>query len=171
MMDRWLERLLRDVREGRVADLAGTRVSADVPLPQGLLDQIIAEKIRPGGPVREISVRPEPGRARVIVKMARPSFLPPISVVLTVEQQPDLPASPILVLRVGMLPGVAALLGTGISFLNVLPPGLRFEGDRLSVNLAALLNERGYGWALPYLRSINISFEAGRILGRVEMGF
>lgn len=170
MMDRWLEQLMRDARAGHAPDLAGTRVVGDVSVADRLVNQVLAEKISPDGAVREVTVRAEPGRARVSIKIARPSFLPPLSFVLTIEAQPQLPASPVLVLRVGMMPGVAALLGTGLSFMNVLPPGYRLEGDRLVVDMAAVLDDRGYGWVLPYLRSLNVAFEEGRIVNHVEIG-
>jgi hypothetical protein len=170
MNDRWLEQLMRDVRAGHSSDLAGTRVACDISVSDRLINQVLAEKIGHDAAVREVTVRPEPGRARVTIKIARPSFLPPLSFVLTVEAQPQLPASPVLVLRVGMMPGVAALLGTGLSFMNVLPPGLRLEGDRLFVDVAAVLNDRGHGWVLPYLQSLNVAFEAGRLAGRIEVG-
>jgi hypothetical protein len=169
MMDRWIEQLLRDVRSGQPADLAGTRVVGDVAISDRLVNEAIAGKIGPDAAVRDVTVRAEPGRARVTVRIARPSFLPPLSFVLTVESQPQLPASPVLVLRVGMMPGVAALLGTGLNFMNVLPPGLRLEGDRLFVDIAAVIKDRGYGWALPYLRSLSVAFEAGRIVNHVEV--
>lgn len=170
MMDQWLEQLMRDVREGHAPDVAGTHVDADLVISERLINAAIAQKLGRDSAVREVSVRAEPGRARVTIKVARPSFLPPLSFVLTIESQPQLPASPILVLRVGMMPGVAALLGTGLSLLNVLPPGLRLEGDRLFVDMAAVLNERGYGWAFPYLQSLNIAFEAERLVTRVALG-
>jgi hypothetical protein len=170
MMDRWIEQLLRDVRAGQPADLTGSRVVGDVSISDRLVNEVIAEKIGRDGAVREVTVRPEPGRARVTVKIARPSFLPPLSFVLTVESQPQLPASPVLVLRVGMMPGVAALLGTGLNFMNVLPPGLRLEGERLFVDIAAVIKDRGYAWVLPYLRSLSVAFEAGRIVNHIEIG-
>jgi hypothetical protein len=169
MMDRWIEQLLRDVRAGQPIDVAGTRVVGDVAISDRLVNEVIADKIGPDAAVRDVTVRAEPGRARVTVRVARPSFLPPLSFVLTVESQPQLPASPILVLRVGMMPGVAALLGTGLNFMNVLPPGLRLEGDRLLVDIAAVVRDRGYAWVLPYLRSLSVGFEAGRIVNHVEM--
>lgn len=169
MMDRWIEQLMRDVRAGHSPDLAGTRVAGDVAVSDRLVNDIIAQKVRRDGPVGEITVRAEPGRMRVTAKIARPSFLPPLSFVLTVEAQPVLPASPVLVLRVGMMPGVAALLGTGISFMKILPPGLRLDGDRLFVDIAAVLQDRGYGWLFPYVRSLSVAFEAGRIVNHVEI--
>ena len=170
MMDRWLEQLMRDVRGGQATGIAGTRIAGDVSIADRLLNDVIAEKIGVERALREVTLRTEPGLTRVAIKVARPSFLPPLSFVLSVERQPELPASPFLVLRIGMMPGVAALLGTGVSFLKILPPEFRLEGERLYVDIAALLNSRGYGWVLPYLRALTVSFEPGRIVNRVEVG-
>lgn len=169
MMDRWIEQLMNDVRDGRAADLTGTRVAGDVSIADRLLNELIATKIGPESAIRDVTIRAEAGRARVTVKVARPSFLPPLSFVLSVETQPALPASPVLVLRVGMMPGVAALLGTGISLMNIMPPGLRLEGDRLFVDISALLEDRGYGWLFRYLRAVHVSFEPGRVVNHVEV--
>ena len=169
MMDRWIEQLLRDVRAGHTPDLAGTHLAGDVSVSDRLVNEAIAEKLGPESAVRDVTLRAEAGRARVTVKVARPSFLPPLSFVLSVETQPALPASPVLVLRVGMMPGVAALLGTGISLMHVLPPGHRLEGDRLFIDIAAVLESRGYGWLFPYLRALHLSFEPGRTVCRVEI--
>ena len=169
MMDRWIEQLMHDVRDGRAADITGTRVAGDVSIADRLLNEVIAAKIGAESAIRDVTNRAEAGRARVTVEVARPSFLPPLSFVLSVETQPELPASPVLVLRVGMMPGVAALLGTGISFMNIMPPGLRLEGDRLFVDIAAVLDDRGYGWLFRYLRTVHVSFEPGRIVNHVEI--
>jgi hypothetical protein len=170
MMESWLEQLRRDALSGNIPSLSGARIVADIPVSDRLIGQIIAGKIGSDSALQEVDLKAEEGRARVTVKVARPSFLPPLSAVLTVERQPDLPVSPVLVLRVGMMPGVAALLGAGISLVSVLPAGLRLEGDRLFLDVPALLSDRGYAWLLPYLRALSISFVTGRVVCHVEAG-
>lgn len=169
-MDNWLRQLLDDLRTGRAADLAGTRIATDLAISDRLINQVLAEKIRPDGAVREISVQSRDGDARVRVTMAKPAFLPPITLTLTVEQQARLPESPVVVLKISMGAGVAALLGAGISLLNVLPAGHRLEGDRLFIDVAAVLNDRGYGWVVRYLRSLTMRFEPGRVVHFIELG-
>ena len=163
-MDQWTEQLMNALRNGRAEDIDGTRVAADLSLSDRVLNQAIAANIRPGGPVRDVVIRTEPGRAKVTVKLTRPSFLPPVSVTLTVDAQPELPASPVLVLRLGMAPGVAALLGAGVNLMTVLPPGVRLDGDRVFIDLAAALEERGHAYLLQYARSLKVSFEDARTM-------
>jgi hypothetical protein len=171
MTNRWLEQLQRDVQAGHAADLAGTRITADVALSDGLLNQIIADALRPEGLLREVTVRTDPAKARVSVKLTKPSFLPAMTVTLTVDRQPELPASPVLVLRVSMPPGVAAMLGAGMNVMQALPAGLRLDGDLLSIDVRTMLNERGYGWLSPYLRALNVALDAGRLIVSIEAKF
>lgn len=168
-MDIWLQQLLDDLRAGRAGELAGSRVAADVAASDALINRLIAEKLPPGGAVRDVTVRCGDGHMRVTVRVARPSFLPPITVTLTVDRQPDLPASPTLVLRVGMMPGVAMFVGSGLNFLNVLPPGHRLDGERLFIDIAAVLQDRGFAWAMPYLQELHVTMQEGRLLNRVVL--
>ncbi len=89
----------------------------------------------------------------VSVKLGRLAFLPPVRIRLTIERQPDLPASPILVLRM-VLEGVAALAGPVLRFLEGLPPGVRLEKDRLYIDLATLLRHYGAEAALSFVTAL-----------------
>ena len=168
-MDPFAQQILDDIRAGRTAALAGTRVSADLAASDALLNAAIAQKIPPNGPLKSLQVRSAEGHARVTVRVTRPSFLPPITLTLTVDRQPELPGSPVLVLRIGMMPGIAMLLGAGLGFLNVLPPGLRIDGERLFVDLAAVARDRDLAWALPYVRALQVVFRDGRVVVPVAL--
>ena len=108
-MDQWLERLLGDVRGGQPRDLAGSHAAADLAVTEDLLNRLLAEKLPRDGAVKDLSVRLEAGTARVSVKLTRPAFLPAINMRVTIDRQPELPGSPVLVLRLDMPPGMAAL--------------------------------------------------------------
>ena len=167
-MDKWLQQLLDDAKAGRARDLSGTRVALDLSISDRLINDVLAQTLPRDGTVKEIQVQCRAGDARVGVKLARPAFLPTINITAAVERQPEWPASPILVLRLSIPPAIAGLLGAGASFLNVLPPGHRLEGDRLHVDLAAVLQHRGFGWVVPYARAVTVRFEPGRLVHFVE---
>lgn len=162
-MDHWMEQLITGLREGQAADVAGSRGVIDVCLSERLLNQAIAERLPPGGAVKSVGLQIEAGRARVTVRMARPRFLPPITLPVTVDREPDLPASPLLVLRVAMPAGMGMLVGLGANLFNALPPGLKLDGEHLIVDLARLLREQHLEWILGYLRNLLITFEPGRV--------
>ena len=48
--------------------------------------------------------------------------------------------------------------------LNVLPPGIRVDGDLIGVDIGALLESRGYGEVLPHVAKLRVSTEPGRVV-------
>jgi hypothetical protein len=157
-------RLLEDLRASHFAALAGARVSASVPIPEALLNELVAAAIPAGGPVRDVSLHPKAGnRIAVRARLARADFLPPVTLTAEIERQPELPDGP-LVLRILSLPGLMALAGAAMSMSSVLPPGVRMENQRLLVDLPVLLERRGYAEVLRFLESIHVKTEEGRVL-------
>lgn len=156
--------ILERLRASGFRDLAGARVAVSAPLSESLLNDIIAAVLPRGGPVRAATVHPQDkNRLAVRVKLARPEFLPPVSVTLAIERQPALPHTPDLVLRVLGLPGLLTLAGPFLSLGSILPPGVRLEGDVLTVNLAALLAQHGAGDLLGLVERLQVRSEAGRL--------
>jgi hypothetical protein len=165
----WLA-LLREQQSTHFADLAGAHASFTIPVSERLLNRIIAERLPRTAPISELQLRAEEANhVTVSVKLAKFAFLPAVRVRFAIERQPDLPASPVLVLRIE---GKAALAGPALRFLEVLPPGVRLENDRLSVDLATLLAQYGAADALSYLTALEVTTAAGRIIvsGRLALG-
>jgi hypothetical protein len=168
-VDPRLSRTLDRLRSSRFAELQGARLSATIPLPERLLNEIIAAVLPPAAPVRDVSVRPQPGnRLAVRARLAKVDFLPPFTVTLEIERQPQLPDGP-LVLRMLSLPGLIALAGSGLSAAASLPPGIRLDKDRLVIDLRTLLEQRGYGDVVPLVNTLRVTTEEGRVLLNVEL--
>ena len=72
--------------------------------------------------------------------------MPPLTVHVAVDQQPRFPASPFLVLRWSFLAGLGAIASKFVGALErKLPPGIRLDGDRIVVDIAAIARPRlGY---------------------------
>jgi hypothetical protein len=157
----WLD-LLREQQSTRFADLAGAHTVFTIPVSERLLNRIVADRLPRSAPVSELQLHPEDGNhVTISVKLSKFAFLPAVRVRFAIERQPDLPASPVLVLRIE---GKAALAGPALGFLNVLPPGVRLENDRLLVDLAALLAQYGASEVLLYLTAIEVTTVAGRVI-------
>ena len=160
--------LLQRLRASGFRDLAGARVTAAVPISEGLLNDVLAASLPPNAPVRGVSIRPEAGNhfsVRIVPKMA---LLPAISLRLTVERQPELPSSPVLVLRMVTLGGLFGLAGGAIA--GLLPPGVTLQGERILVDLQTIAAQRGAAEAFAYLTALQIATEAGRVVLHVEAG-
>jgi hypothetical protein len=160
----WWLTLLREQQSTNFADLGGAHTSFTIPVSDRLLSRIIADRLPPSSPISELQLRAEDGnQVTVSVKLARLAFLPAVHVRLAIDRQPDLPASPILVLRM-VFEGVAALASQALRFLKGLPPGIRVEPDTLHVDLATLLAHYGAADALLYVTALDLTTVAGRVV-------
>jgi hypothetical protein len=169
MADARVSRVLEALQASRFADLKGARVSASIPIAESLINELIAATLPPSIPVRTVTLHPQQGnRARVTAKLTRPEFLPPISLTLEIESQPAMPDSP-LVLRVSSLPGLVALAGAALPVSSALPPGVRLDGQRVLVDVKVLLERFGYGAIVPFLETVKVATEEGRLMLDVEV--
>jgi hypothetical protein len=152
----------------RFRDLAGARFTADVPVSERLLDELIAVSIPPDAPVRSVAIRPE-GGDRLSVRIApKMSLIPAITLRLVIDAQPRLPESAVLVLRMATLGGLFGLASGAIA--GMLPPGLRLEGDRILVDLREIAAQRGFADVFEYLAALQVHSDEGRLVVHVDAG-
>jgi hypothetical protein len=146
-------------------DLAGSEGQWALRVSERLLNTIVTEQLRGAGAVRELNIRPRAGdRFGVRLVLAKPSFLPPISLEVLIEKQPTLPDDPVLGLTLSGLGGLVRFAGPAASFLNVLPPGVRMEGEHVLVDLRAALASHGLAVVLDYVEEIRVTTEDGRVV-------
>jgi hypothetical protein len=169
-MDQQLDLLLSRLRASRFSDLRGARADVTLPVSDQLLNDLIAEALPPSAPVRDLQLTSKPGnRIAVRFKLTAASFFPPIKVGLVIEGQPELPASPILMLKLEM-GGLQALAGAATRFLSGLPPWIRIVEDRVYVNIATLLAERGLAEVLEYVEQVRVTTADGAVVVAVRAG-
>jgi len=160
-MDQRLVRLLsRQVATG-FEDLQGTEAAVTLRVSDRLLNELVTEALPPSAKVRDVEVRAQPGnRFAVRAKLGAAAFLPPLNLTVAVDRQPELPASPVLVLKLEM-GGLLSLAGPALRFFDALPPGIRIEQDRIHVDLARLLAERGLTGFLDHLEQFHVQTAEG----------
>lgn len=164
-MDPRLKGVVDELRRGRFAELTGSRAALDLTIPEPLANRAVAALLADArGPLRGAEIRVEPGdRFHVMLQLAK-SFVPAIDIEVAIERQPELPHSPVVVLKWrALLPGLAWVAGMAASFFKVLPPGVRLEGDRIVLDLAPLAARAGAADLLPLLSDLRISTRAGAI--------
>jgi len=150
-------------------DLAGSEGQGALRVSERLLNTIVTEQLRGSGAVRELNISPRVGnRFGVRLVLAKPSFLPPISLEVIIEKQPALPDDPVLGLTLSGLGGLLRFAGPAASFLNVLPPGVRMEGERVLLDLRAVLASHGLAAVLDYIQEVRVTTEAGRVVVSFE---
>jgi hypothetical protein len=161
-----LTALVDELRASKFRLLAGARVSADVPLTEGLLNELIAASTPPDAPVRSVSIHPQAdGRFNVRI-VAKAALIPPITLKLAVDEQPDLPARPVLVLRMVTLGGLFGLASGVIA--GFLPPSVKLQGERIFIDLRALAAQHGAGDLFEYVKALRIRTAVGRVLVHVD---
>ena len=164
MDDPRLRRIIEQLRASRFADVKGARVSASIPVSERLLNEIVGASVPPSAPVRDVSVHPQAGnRLSVRARLRRSDLLPPFTLKLAIERQPELPNSP-LVLRVLTLPGLLSLAGSALSLNTMFPPGVKLDNDRVLIDVKVLLERQGFGDVIAYLETLRISTEEGRLV-------
>ena len=119
--------------------------------------------------MREVRVHPASGDAFSVRVAPRASLLPSITVRLEIDRQPELPASPVLVLRMATMGGLFGLASAAFPIAGMLPPGVRLDGDRILVDLRAIAADRGAADLLEYVTGLQLHTEEGRAVLHVDL--
>jgi len=164
--------LLHEQRLNRFKDFAGANGAFTLPVSDRLVSRFVTDALPLDGPVRDIDLEARPGNMVIArLKLTRPAFLPSVSVRLLIERQPELPISPVFVVRMELPTGLMGLAGSAMKMVGSLPAGLRLEGDRLEVDLRVLLERANVSDALEYLESLQLTTDDRRfvIAGRITV--
>jgi hypothetical protein len=163
-----LPKILEKLRASRFAEIKGARASFSIPVSEQLLNELITAAMPSTAPLRDLHVRPQADNRLVVrARAARLDFLPPMNISLQIEQQPQLPDTP-LVVRILSLPGLLSVAGSLMS-PNSLPPGIRLDRERVLVDVRQLLESKGFGEIVPLIERLQVSSEEGRLLLDVDI--
>lgn len=161
-----LNEILRQLQTTRFRDLAGARITAVTPVSEALVNQLIAASLPANAPVRSVSIVPEAGDHFSVRIVAKAALIPAITLKLAVDQQPRLPGSPVLTLRMVTLGGFFGLASGVIA--GMLPPGIRLEGERILVDLRAMAAQHGASDLFDYLTDLQVHTDEGRVVLHVD---
>jgi len=150
-------------------DLHGADVSATVPISERLLNEIVQESLPRSVPIRDLHVAPQAGdRFIVRARIGSSPLIPALKLTVLIAEQPRLPASAILVLK---LEGRAllSLAGPALRFFDA-PAGVHFERDHIAVDIAALLEQRGFRQYLEFVRQLEVHTTDGLVVVTMRVG-
>jgi hypothetical protein len=168
MDSRWLD-LFREQNAAGFPDLAGTRLTLRLPVSDRLVTRIVSEHLPASLPLRRFELKAEPSnRIKLVVQLAKPSFLPTLTIPLDVEQQPVLPASPVLTLRVASSSAILGFAGAALRLLDRLPAGITMDGNRIAVDLRLLAGRYDLSDVFDHLEFVELTTEEGRLVLRAE---
>jgi hypothetical protein len=143
--------------------LAGSEMHATIRISAQLLNEAIAGYIGSGSsPIRELTVAPHVGnRIDIRVDPTR-VFIPTIGLTVVIDRQPQLPADPVLVLR--LTGGGVMLRLAAPAIAGFLPPGIRLDGERVLVDLRTLLQPSDQARLLDLAREIEVATLDGALV-------
>jgi hypothetical protein len=154
-----------DLLASSFRDIAGSRVSARIPVSRSLLNHLVAHALQGTTmPLRQVDIRPREGDELDAVVTVSWPFVPPLKVAIAVDRQPQFPASPVLVLRWSLLGGLGAIASRLISALVRLPAGVRLDGDRLELDIPVLAARSPAAPLLPWVRTVELHTAADRVI-------
>ena len=162
-----LEAVFATQRASRLPGLAGSDVRARFRIADTLLNEIIAASLPDGGAVRSIVLHAHADNIVDATIDVRKTFVPTVHVQIAIVRQPVLPADPVVA---GRLSG--GLLKFAAPFLSGLkmPPGIRLDGDLLSVDVAVLLARWGWSAVLEYATELRLVTEEGAVVVEIVGG-
>jgi hypothetical protein len=158
----------------RQAELAGTTVNAEIPLGTALINRTIAEYLaRTPGKLSALVVEPQPDGVLLVHVRMRTTILPPLTMRLVIVEQPELPSSAVLVMRwslEGGLGWLAKAASPALGLFQILPPGIRVDGDLLGIDIAELLRSKDLEWVVPLLRRLRVSTSTTGVAVQIAAG-
>ena len=156
--------ILQSLRSTGFRDLSDARLTATVPVSERLINEIVATTLPTSIPVRGVHVHPEAGDAFAVRVSPRSGLLPSLTVKLTIHRQPSIPEVPVLVLRLATLGGLLGIAAAALPIAQMLPPGVRLEGEYVQVDLRTIAAQQGFADVLPFVRALRVTTEPGRAI-------
>ena len=156
-MDKIIQKIIRN----NFSELKGATVDASIPLPQQLINELIAEPVKGNKNIASVRAAIHPqNRISVDVKT---TLLPwPLNLKLKLDKSVDLASYPSPKIRAWMENNL--LLGSLGSMLNVLPEGIKLYGDQIVIDLGTFLRTAEQKRLLKLVKSVGIRTEEGKVI-------
>jgi len=159
-----MDRIFQRIIDTNFSDLKGLAVEASIPVPQELINEIIAAVLQ-GNRNIECCLVSVHGQNRVTVKLKTKLWPWPLDVKLKLFRSVDLTRSP----RIRASLENNLLLGKLGSFFKALPAGIDLYGDQVVLEIGSFLRAPEHRKFLDLLKSAEIETETGRAILHIEI--
>ena len=156
-------------------DLRGAEVRAEIPLTNAVVNRFIAEQLaKRQTPLVGVQTDALADDSCATQLVAKTRMIPSMTVFTRIERQPEFPSDPVLWLRWSMPGSLSLLAGPAMRFFKTaieqkLPRGISLDGERVAIDVAQLLAERGFGDLVGYIAGLRVRTRPGAFLVQVEM--
>lgn len=160
-METWWIALLREQLRDDFADLKGASASITVPLSDRLVSRLLTERLPASARVRKLDMRAHPGDELTL--RVQIGLLPAVTMRFAIVQQPQPPRSSVLGLAV-VSRGLASLAMRAVQLVDGLPDGVHYDGQRLDIDLEAVLARGDASRLLRQLTRLTVTTADGSII-------
>lgn len=155
-----------------LADVSGASIAGEIPFSDAVVNRLIAERIANHPQIASVLVQAREADTVAITVTPRSRLMPAVNISARIERQPEFPHSPTMLLRWTM-PAIGPLAtlvaGPALAFFKALPRGLKADGDLIAVDLRELVQSRGLGEVMGFIRQAAIHTRPGGFVFRFEL--
>ena len=162
---------LRALFGPQLQELAGGVVSGELPVTIAVVNRLIAQKLATAkAPIISAEIETRPGET-FTARLRPKGPIPLLNVDVRIDRQPQLPDDSRLGMRWTLrgLGPLAMFAGPVIAYFKTLPAGITMDGDRIWVDVHALLRSQGLGEAVPLLTGLRVLTREERFLVQFEV--
>lgn len=154
-----MEKIFRQLLDHNFADLAGLHADATIPVPQQLVNELIAAQLAGNKKITACHVSIEE-QNRMDVHLKTPLVPWTLDLKLRVFHTVDLTGSP----RLRAFLENNILLSKIASSLNAFPQGVSMYGDQITIDLGIFLDSSEQRQVLELIKSMEIRTEKGKLI-------
>jgi hypothetical protein len=161
---RFVDEIFRNLIESNFSDLRGLTVDASVPVPQQLVNEIIAAVIQGNANIHDFEAIVH-RQNRVSINLKTPLWPWPLELKLRLDDRVDFSGSPkirawlesnILLARIG-------------SSLKALPAGISIHHDQVLADIESFLSTPEQKRLLGWIRSVEIKTDEGKMIFDIKI--
>ena len=159
-----MNKILQQIIETDLADLDGLVVDASIPVPQKMINEIIAAALQGNQNIEycRVSIGEQ---NRIVVNVKTPRWPWPVNLKVWVFETVDINPAP----KIRVLLENNVILGKLGSFLKALPEGAKLYGEQIVIDVRSFLKTEQQKKFLARLKSMKIQTEKGKLILNVQI--
>jgi hypothetical protein len=156
--------IFRRLIDSNFSDLRGLTAEVSIPVPQQLVNEVIAAVRQGGGRLEDFEVLVH-RQNRVSINLKTPLWPWPLELKLRLDNRVDFGGSPKIRARLEN----KVLLARFGSLLNVLPAGIRIHEDQIILDVESFLSTPEQKRILELIRSVEIKTDEGQVIFDIKV--
>ena len=159
-----MDEIFRRILSNNFADLGGLIIAASIPVPEYLINEMIAVTLKGNRNITycRATIRPQ---NRVSVDLRTPLLPLTLNLKLRLEESVDLGSSPKI--RARMENNV--LLGKLGSFFDIFPAGIKMYGNQIVIDIGSFLPSAEQKRLLGLIKAVDIQTIDGKVILAVKI--